>query len=296
MLHLDNAFSYLGSAIEDASEETFDLFSNPPISQDLGMLDPKAPSLDLTISNRDFTIKQSPGSLQSNRGSGTTASAVWQSSLRAAEWLAKPDNLLYREGILKSSSTVLELGSGISALVPCVLAPKVAAYLATDQLYALKLLQENLDANLKTTSKPQKASRTSTARAQAVAPNVQTAPLDWETTDAPSVLRAQGFPTSVDVVLSCDSIYNYALVEPFTQTCADICGMREVADGEGPVEATVCVIVQQLRQPDVFELWLETFMRRFRVWRVPDSELTEGLGEGSGFVVHVAVLKRDAAR
>lgn len=262
------------------------------------MIDPKTSQLDLSIAGRDFTIKQSPGVLQSSRGGGTTASAVWQSSVRAAEWLAAPDNALFGQHLLNASSHVLELGAGISALVPCVLSPRVAAYLATDQAYALKLLQENLDGNLGSPLRGQKGRKISTKPMEA-SPKVQVVPLDWETTDAPSLLKAYGFDNGVDVVLSCDSIYNYALVEPFTQTCADLCSMRDTqseSDGEAAVEPTMCVVVQQLRQPEVFEEWLETFMGRFEVWRLPDNVLTADLSEGSGFAVHLAMLRKSAPR
>lgn len=51
------------------------------------------------------------------------------------------------------------------------------------------------------------------------------------------------------------------------------------------------VVAQQLRSADVFEAWLSSFCERFRCWQVPDEWLGEGLREGSGYVVHVGVLK-----
>lgn len=41
----------------------------------------------------------------------------------------------------------------------------------------------------------------------------------------------------------------------------------------------------------VFEAWLTASMRAFRVWRVKDELLTEGLRGRNGFVVHVGILK-----
>ncbi|KAI9750973.1 MAG: hypothetical protein M4579_006233, partial [Chaenotheca gracillima] len=64
--------SILGDAIEDAHEETFILFSRPFVTQDLGMINPKAATIELSVAGRDFTIHQSPGMLSSNRGNGTT--------------------------------------------------------------------------------------------------------------------------------------------------------------------------------------------------------------------------------
>jgi hypothetical protein len=102
-----------------------------------------------------------------------------------------------------------------------------------------------------------------------------------------------GLKDGVNLVLACDCVYNYALIEPLVQTCMDICKMRnessdDPASGE---QQTVCVVAQQLRQPDVFEQWLQTFHRTFRVWRVPEELLSPGLKGGSGFVVHTGVLR-----
>jgi hypothetical protein len=46
-----------------------------------------------------------------------------------------------------------------------------------------------------------------------------------------------------------------------------------------------------MRQPDVFEQWLEATLLNFRVWRVPDELLTEGLQTGTGFALHLGILK-----
>lgn len=52
--------------------ESFILFSQPLPSRDLGMVDPKASTLDITIAGRDLTIEQSPSLLASSREGGTT--------------------------------------------------------------------------------------------------------------------------------------------------------------------------------------------------------------------------------
>ena len=82
--------SLLGSEIDDPDEgardfvwrlarimahgmsETFLLFSQAIPSQNLGFVDPKAKTLDLTIYGRDFLIHQSPTLLTSHRDEGTT--------------------------------------------------------------------------------------------------------------------------------------------------------------------------------------------------------------------------------
>lgn len=52
--------------------ESFLLFSQELPSQDLGFVDAKATTLELTVAGKDLTIHQSPTLLSSNRGGGTT--------------------------------------------------------------------------------------------------------------------------------------------------------------------------------------------------------------------------------
>jgi hypothetical protein len=108
---------------------------------------------------------------------------------------------------------------------------------------------------------------------------IRTESLDWETDDVSQ-------SPAVDLVIACDCIYNESLIEPLNSTCAALCRLR--AEGEEP---TLCLIAQQLRSPDVFEAWLKSFQEKFVVWQVPDGLLGEGLREGSGFVVHVGIVR-----
>ena len=52
--------------------ETFDLFSHDFPSHNLGFLDASANEVQVSISGKDFTIRQSPGLLSSSRKEGTT--------------------------------------------------------------------------------------------------------------------------------------------------------------------------------------------------------------------------------
>ncbi|KAI7677009.1 hypothetical protein KC322_g15311, partial [Hortaea werneckii] len=277
-----------GDKVTDAYEETFDLFSHDHTLSDLGMLDANAHEIELSVGGQDFLVAQSPGALQSGRKEGTTGAAVWQSSVRASEWLAHAENVLFTSGLLTGDSLVLELGSGISALVPCILARRVRQVVATDQQHVLKLLQQNIDKNLRTqqTGTRKKVAEVSQHRVQALA-------LDWEEDDIPKQLSANDLGSGVDVVLACDTLYNYALIEPFVQTCVEICRSRQAHREQSASDTwpTACVIVQQLRQAEVFEQWLETSLRHFDVWRIPNDSLSDGLREGSGFAVHICVLK-----
>lgn len=257
------------------------------------MVDAKADTLELTIAGRDFEIAQSPGILQSSRGGGTTGAAVWQASVNFAEWLAWPKNPLFESGAFDSGSVALELGAGISGLVPCVLAPRVQKVVATDQSYVMKAIRENVAANT-VEAKPQRnkkgVNRGSDRHQRS---NIEVHPLDWENDDIASMMSSMGLAGGVDLLLACDCIFNYALIEPLVQTCVDICklGGTEEMDVKGSPRPTTCVIAQQLRQPEVFEQWLEAFHKHFRTWRLPDQMLSGGLKEGTGFVVHVGILR-----
>lgn len=248
------------------------------------MVDPKADELEITVGGRDFVIKQSPGVLQSNRGGGTTGATVWRASVHLAEWLGSSGNVLFETGNLSSESIVLELGSGISGLVPSVLGARVKRVVATDQQYALKLLQENVRTN----------STVRKSKNRPTVDNIDALALDWETDDIFSFLSVHDLQNGVDALVVCDCIFNYALIAPLVEACTNICRAREQdAKGLEPDKGkpTICIIAQQLRQPDVFEQWLEEFLRAFRAWRGPGAVLSEDLKEGSGFAVHFAILR-----
>lgn len=259
------------------------------------MVDGKADTIELSIAGHDFEVKQSPGVLQSNRQAGTTGAAIWQVSVRFAEWMGWSKNPLFQHKVLTDQSTVLELGAGISGFLPCLISPKVRKVAVTDQSYVLKALQENIMANSKPARPSQKTKPKGYTRMDFLShTNVDVFALDWENDDVRSTLSSRGLRHGLDLVLACDCIFNYALVDPFVQTCVDICKMRSNDGREGEDASTVCVIAQQLRQPEVFEQWLETFLRSFHAWRVPDELLSDDLKSGTGFVVHVGILKEDA--
>ncbi|KAK5660411.1 hypothetical protein OQA88_12954 [Cercophora sp. LCS_1] len=290
--------------------QTYELFAQDLPSHSLGFIDPKATTLDLTIGGVDLTIHQSPGVLSSNRAGGTTG-AVWKITPLFAEWISSPDhNPLFAHGLLDSSSFVIELGTGISALVGLLLGRRVGHCVLTDQLYVAKLVEQNVAENTTESWTGSSSGRSSSTVAKAKrvkgkhagaepkrrAGNVHFTPLDWETDTPTPELTLSDSVKSFDCVVACDCIYNEALIDPFVSTCADVCRLREQARAEaeaspGSPEPCVCIVAQQLRDPDIFEAWLTRFTESFYAWRVPDSMLIEGLRSKSGFVVHLGVLK-----
>lgn len=232
------------------------------------------------------------------------SAVVWKVTPMFASWLASPTNILFRAGVLSTSSTVLELGCGVSALVGLALGPMVSRYVLSDQPYVAKFVEQNLEQN-RGASPARPAAGKARGRGKAPASSSATTgaggsiafhPLDWEADTPTAELTGRGSAArSFDLVLGCDCVYNEALVPPFAQTCLDVCRLRSAEEGGGGSDPRpspcVCLVAQQLRDPEIFEAWLREFcVKGFRVWRVPDGELPEGLRSNMGFVVHVCVV------
>lgn len=212
-------------------------------------------------------------------------------------------------GYVGKGSTVLELGCGISGVLGMCTGPRVGRYVATDQAYVFKLLRRNLEGNMGSREAVgkgkvrqrgrKKKGDAEDANSGMMGSNIEILELDWETSSLeglPDMLGLNGSDHGgqrLDLVLACDCIYNEALIEPFVRTCVELCRLSGGSVSEKP---TLCVIAQQLRSYTVFEAWLAAFHGQFRVWRVADELLVEGLRDGTGFVVHVGVLRRDGRR
>ncbi|POS85231.1 hypothetical protein EPUL_003424, partial [Erysiphe pulchra] len=223
---------------------------------------------------------------------------VWKVAPLFATWISQTSNLLFRNDILHAKSSVLELGCGISGITALAMRSLVGSYLLTDQTYVMKLLNQNLEenSNMKAAKLPTKKSKGRNIngckknmgddRSPNYISNISAIPLDWETDEVTHQLSEVSQNKGFDVIVATDCIYNDALIQPLVNTCADACKLRSLANGL----PTVCIFAQQLRSFEVFEKWLKSFSQKFIVWRVLDSELTEGLRMGSGFVVHLGIL------
>ncbi|KAF2433614.1 hypothetical protein EJ08DRAFT_647288 [Tothia fuscella] len=294
---MDKLLQFLGEEITDPSEEAFLVFSQEIPSANLGFVDSKATTLEVSIVGKDISIRQSPSLLSSNRKEGTTGAVVWKITPLFAEWICGSDNALFRTGILDSTSHVLELGCGISGIVSLALAPKIHRYIATDQDYVLKLLRENIKENehvfasASSFSKVGKKSRRE-AHDSNESSKIDTRSLDWETDAQSNLYNELNIQATsgeqIDLLIACDCIYNTHLIVPLVNTCAEICRSTPKS------KPTLCIIAQQLRSAEVFEEWLSAFHYYFRVWRIPDELLSGGLKEGNGFVLHFGVLREDS--
>lgn len=300
---LDDLLSMLGEDINDPEEESFSLFTQEIPSQDLGFVDAKAMSLEVSVCSRDLDIRQSPTLLSSNRKGGTTGAVVWKITPLFAQWIASDSNILFRSSVLDERSLVLELGTGISGIIAITLARKIGRYVATDQEYVFKLLNANIEDN----SFEGKGSGSNVAKYQGkghvhhnntyVRSKIEVLALDWESSmvsSLPTAIATSSAEVSqaIDAVIACDCIYNESLIIPFVRTCADICQLNNACSAKKP---TLCIVAQQLRSDLIFEAWLKAFHNLFRVWRIPDDLLIDELKGGSGFVVHVGILRRGAS-
>lgn len=259
------------------------------------MVQSKSNMLELNVGGRDYAINQSPGLLRSDRQGGTTGAAIWRTSVCMAEWLAWDQNPLFRRSVLGPTSVALEMGSGVSGLVPLVMSRRIRRSVATDQEYVLKILRENIETNYSaaTAGTLQKSVKSKERKPHKSQTNIDVLSLDWEQDDVPSVLTVNGLEGGVDCIVACDCIYNYALIEPFVRTCQEIAELRvskadQSGESGGP---TIILIAQQLRQPEVIEEWLEATLAKFRIWRVPSNLLVDSLKEGTGYVVHIGMLR-----
>ena len=293
----------LGEDISDPEEESFSLFTQEIPSQDLGFVDAKVMSLEITVCGRDLDIRQSPTLLSSNRKEGTTGAVVWKITPLFAQWIASDRNFLFRSSVLDERSLVLELGTGVSGIIAITLARRIGRYIATDQEYVFKLLKANIEDNFLKA----KGSGSNVAKHHGkghvhdknpcVRSKIEVLALDWESSivsSLPTKMATSSAEVSqtIDAVLACDCIYNESLIIPFVRTCADICQLNNANSTKKP---TLCIVAQQLRSDLIFEAWLKAFHNLFKVWRIPDDLLFDGVREGSGFVVHVGILRTGAS-
>ncbi|KXJ92152.1 hypothetical protein Micbo1qcDRAFT_233462 [Microdochium bolleyi] len=293
----------LGPEIEDPEEETFLLFSREIPSQNLGFVDARATELDLSICGKDYVITQSPAVLTSNREGGTTGAVVWKITPLVADYLASPDNVLRQSDFLSPDSVVIELGCGVSGLIGLVVGPTVRRYVLTDQPYVSRFVEKNLSENegvLHPKGPKRKKGKPLTTH---MSKNVAFEALDWEQDEVTPSLTGLESVRSFDAVIACDCIYNEALIAPLVSTCVDVCKLRQRnledsgatrGDGEGIsnfTAPTLCIVGQQLRDPEIFEGWIKEFHRHFHTWRIPDDALSASLRTSPGFVLHCGLLR-----
>ncbi|KIW09997.1 hypothetical protein PV08_11773 [Exophiala spinifera] len=280
----------LGPPLEDASEETFELFSQQIPSNDLGFVDSRQGTIQVEIAGHEYELRQSPALLKSNRKEGTTGAVLWKVTPLLAAWLASFPAMLADLNALHPNATVVELGCGLAGLIGLVLSRVVKCYVLTDQEYVMKYLKENISANSHA-NKPQlrATKKRSSPRVPDLTSSLKTMALDWETDRAENLLAVISSEDCIDLVILCDCVYNDFLVKPLIQMMIDICRL-----GLPKPKQTVVLIAQQLRSDSIFEFFLDSLMQEFHVWRMSDDKITPDLRSNTGYVVHLAMLKSAA--
>jgi len=262
--------------------ETMDLAALAPSARPLGMHCANAVGVALTIPPFTLALTQSPSLLRSNAAQGTTGAVLWSITPHLARYLLSPRTPF--SPLLTSTTTVLELGCGVAAVLAATLGTRVGSYLQSDLASMTKLAALNLAANLPPLPRRKPANYHP--------PDVSTIDVDWENTDLPShpALRTLGRP--LGMVIASDCVYNEGLVPAFVDTLEAACKLHRDGD-ESEAQKTVVLVAQETRSPDVMECFLTTFMERFVVYRVPDDKLSEELRGEKGYVLHVGILKDD---
>ncbi|RDA83453.1 hypothetical protein CP532_1823 [Ophiocordyceps camponoti-leonardi (nom. inval.)] len=296
----------LGEEISDPEEETFLLYAQQPLSTlDLGFVDPRAGSVTVTVGGREVVLSQSPALLASDREGGTTGAVT----PLLATWFSTSSHAATLLSALNEPKNVLELGCGISPLTGLAFRPRASTYVFSDQGYVQRLLKRNMaSAGLVEDQEEDQDHREHQHKKQnrvgkrhfqkdRSSSSFSFRPLDW---DADVVTPSFCHPApSFDLVIASDCIFNEALVPNFTRTCVDVCRFKVGEDKNDPSSSSssssscccACVVAQQLRSHDVFRAWINLFVERFRLWRVPAEMLPVELRPESGFVIHVAVLR-----
>ena len=264
--------------IKQVDDHIFELFTyhTPPENQDLGYVDRRSESIDITLhrSNIDLSISQSLTELSSTKETSSTGFVCWKSAVYFTDWLLSdercPFYLIFRN---KSSLKVLELGTGVAGICVSLLGPLVGTYTATDQKHILKLLKQNFETNAGT----QKYTSTTLKRPPTKhtnPPRIEFIEFDWEDLDnAMYNCETLGLDPP-DLVIACDTIYNDYLIPHFISAFTIL--LRQ---------GTGILITLQLRQPDT----LESFVRQvvdasLNMYYIPYDMLSEELT--AGFVVY----------
>ncbi|KAI8381810.1 Ribosomal N-lysine methyltransferase 5 [Nakaseomyces glabratus] len=247
-----------------------------------------------------FEIKQNVTSLHSTRDNdnSTTGYVLWSLTPVFCEWLLYNEQAspLHRAqmvdicslekkiihdiefpSLLNEDTTVIELGSGISSVLPILCSNFVGTYICTDQRGILNGLKQNIANNLDLVNKRTIVSETLDI------PNIQEQPtnsddetipikpttqlevaiLDWETfpksikSGSSNILTDFVKPQGTIFLLALDVIYNEYLINPFLHTLHSIMSyyknQREI----------VALVGIHLRSDDIVQEFLEKVTTEF---------------------------------
>ncbi|KAH3901994.1 S-adenosylmethionine-dependent methyltransferase SCDLUD_001782 [Saccharomycodes ludwigii] len=240
-----------------------------------------------------LSINQSLCSLNSTQNNNsTTGFVLWQSSPLFIKWLLYQESAsFFRNGHTSSdskdtilplcdeSTILLELGCGISGILPIILSNYVCTYIATDQNSILNKLKKNILSNINEINKREVISKTlgitksqdeefenykqskndnHNTKKEVV---LEICPLDWEHPMSPAtdlflntLITSPLKQNNNLLILAMDVIYNTYLIEPFLSTIDTIFQKYSKKNFfSGKVQ---CFVGIQLRTQDVVEEFL----------------------------------------
>lgn len=163
-----------------------------------------------------------------------------------------------------SPTCIIELGGGISGILPVVLGNHVNRYICTDQKGILNKMKFNIRENISQLSKRRCVSNSlninlSTQQDDAIDPvvNLEVMLLDWETFQLPATpsqpqLHEAAENSSVIYIIAMDVIYNEFLIDPFLTTLRQLRNFFKSRNVE-----THCLIGIHLRSQEVITEFLE---------------------------------------
>lgn len=164
----------------------------------------------------------------------------------------------------KSSTCIIELGGGISGILPVVLGNHVNRYICTDQKGILSKMKFNIRENLSQLSKRRCVSNSMNINLSAQQDdtiesivNLEVMHLDWETFQLPESssqlqLQEAAENSSVVYIIAMDVIYNEFLIDPFLTTVRQLLDFFQTRNVE-----THCLFGIHLRAQEVVTKFLE---------------------------------------
>lgn len=194
-------------AADDVYTHIHDLATHDVASRRLGYVDRRTDHLEVCLpgANIDLHVVQSVSGL-----SHSTGYVCWHTANYMADWLLCGGGDAVT---LASDMTVVELGSGVGAVLVLVLGPRVGSYVASDQKQILKLLSHNL-ANNAAGAYVEFGTQRTLKQQQHL--QIGVVEFDWEFVEhGRSGVQDLVGDTPIDLVLACDTIYNEYLIPHF---------------------------------------------------------------------------------
>lgn len=264
MVDTDVISQLLRLANDDLDEHIFELYSrNAPLSN-LGFINKKSDTITVSIPENDIdlVVRQSISQLSSKQTTSTTGFICWNTSIQMVDWLLSP----LCPFKLSKSQVVLELGSGVGGICASTLLKLVGRYIATDQKHILKLLKENIVANV-----PHYRSSTISNSVLKLTTSIDVIEFDWEEIENGLFNLAELHLDSIHLIIASDTIYNEYLVAPFINALKAVLSKNVYA-----------VIAIQLRDAVTIERFVTDLVGTdgLSVYVVPPNLLTDGLKLG----------------